>query len=203
MTNKLICFVGVMGSGKDYNAKKYIEENPNTVHINFADELREMAWDILGVKFEGEQYDKFKEGTLNFQYFDQYMEDSEQLVTGREFLQHLGTEALRKRDCNFWVKCWVSKVQEALNAGKDIVCSDLRFDNELRFALGINYSANLSYPAVPYFVFCNYISDRYDSINTHESEKFAQTLLKDGFNDGEEITIEYLRDMMCNCVDLS
>jgi len=201
--NKLISFVGVMGSGKDYRAKKYIEENPKTKHINFADELREMAWDILGVKFVGEEYDKFKEGTLNFQYFEQYAEDAEQLVTGREFLQHLGTEALRKRDCNFWVKCWVKKVQEALNDGYDVVCSDLRFDNELRFALGINYSANLHTPAVPYFVFCNYISDRYDSINTHESEKFAQTLLKDGFNDGEEITIEYLRDMMCNCVDLS
>jgi len=198
--NKLICYVGVMGSGKDFNAKKYIEENPKTKHINFADELREMAWDILGWRpNKNEEYDAFKR--TDFKDCGELRSDLS--FTGREFLQRLGTEALRKRDPNFWVKCWVKKVQEALNDGYDVVCSDCRFDNELRFAIGINYSANLSTPASPYFVFCNYISDRYDSINTHESEKFAQTLLKDGFNDGEEITIEYLRDMMCNCVDLS
>lgn len=197
--NKLICYVGCIGGGKDYQAKKYIAEHPKTKHINFADELREMSWDILGWRPNtNEEYEDFKKLSLISNE-----EVSRIEFTGREYLQRLGTEALRKRDPNFWVKCWVNKVQEALNNGYDVVCSDCRFENELRFAIGINYSANLHTPASPYFVFCNYISDRYDCTNEHESEKLAQQFLRDGFQDQQSIDIDYIRNMMCNCVDLS
>lgn len=198
--NKVICFIGCIGGGKDYQAKEYIKKHPQTKHINFADELREMAWDILGCKpFYGNQYDAFKKTHFR----DCGDTEAEISFTGREFLQRLGTEALRKRDPNFWVKCWINKVQEALNGGFDVVCSDCRFENELRFALGLNYAANLHNPCETQFVFCDYHSDRYDSLNAHESEKLAQTIKKSGeFDDLQIIPEQYFRDMFCNCMSL-
>lgn len=205
--SRLICYIGVIGSGKDYQAKRYISENPNTLHINFADELREMAWDILGWRPNtNEEYEDFKQSNMC-----QYVEADKGYClaniaridfTGREFLQRLGTEALRKRDADFWANCWKRKVNKAIAQGYDVVCSDLRFTNELECALSLKISdnpANHDYVSLtPDFIFCDYKSERYDDTNTHESEKLAQHLLDCDFMNGDRITDEFLKGVIKN-----
>ena len=186
---EIVCFLGVIGSGKDYQAQKLVNER-GFVHINFADDLRQMAWDILGWKPETpEEYEWFKKQEMVF--ISRKPCDETDKITGRQFLQNLGTEAMRKRDPNFWANCWRNQVLENLAIGKNVCCSDLRFSNELSTALSIKKhyllignSANLEDVSTK-LIFCDYKSSRYDATNTHKSEKLAQALLSQGYQDGD------------------
>ena len=184
--SKLTCLVGVIGGGKTCRGEKVVKKE-GFIHINFADELREVAWDILEWRPQNEQeYEDFKLGKINILGFG--------YINGRKFLQNLGT-AIKKRDPHFWVRCWEIKLKWLLIEGKDIVCSDLRFKNELIFALNLDISRISCYNLNKDFIFCNYKSKRYDSINEHESEKLAQIILKDGYKDGDILNICYLRNL--------
>lgn len=186
---RLVSFLGVLGGGKDFSANKLVKEG--YIKVAFADELREMAWDILGWRPDADdfdrQYDWFKKLPLNRRceintsselYLNykspgwiQYDRD----ITGRQFLQNLGTEGIRKRDPDFWARITKQKIQKLLDEGKKVVTTDARFSNEIQSLSELGAQ----------FIFCNYKSDRYDATNTHESEALAQSLLKRGFQDGD------------------
>lgn len=159
------CFLGVIGSGKDYQCKKLLEYKYK--QINFADPLREMAWNILNWRPASSlEYDIFKKKTINMFNYKTDLSDPVFSLTGREFLQYLGSY-MRKLDDNFWVNLWAKEVLK-YSKEYDICCSDLRYENELYKAQEIN--ADIYY--------CNYISDRYEPNNPHESEKLAQSLIQ-------------------------
>ena len=188
--NNLIAFLGCIGAGKDFNAKKLIEKG--YVQINFADDLRDMCWEILRWKPANEQeYEAFKTRYLSGLYEDSieineegeeetfgYAEEPFGLkLTGRQVLQHLGA-SLRDRDPEFWVKCWTNKVKKALSENKKVVCSDARHVNEIQAVMDLGGTAK----------FCNYLSSRYSNTDPHISEALAQGLLKIGFVDGDIIS---------------
>lgn len=174
--SNVTCFIGVLGSGKDHQSRKLVKEG--YVQINFADELREMAWSILGWRPENDlEYDWFKKGQI---YVPNYGE-----INGRIFLQNIGS-TMRKKDINYWVKCWIDKASLEVNKGNKVCCSDCRFLNEIRYALRLGSN----------FIFCNYKSSRYDDKNTHESEHLAQRFLKEGFKDLQEIEKSYLMEIL-------
>ena len=198
--SKLLCLIGVMGSGKDYRAKQFIKDSEtfgySMVHVNFADELREMMWDLLNWKPKNdEEYEYFKKGSIvDLGYaerlFDPYVYSIS--LTGRQLLQRMGTEVIRKRDPYFFVNQWKNKVDSLLCENKNVVCSDLRFINELKAAFNVAGNTKTKKE----FIFCNYISDRYDATNTHESEQLAQRILSDNYKDGELIDISYLLSLV-------
>lgn len=184
--SKVICFIGVLGSGKDHQSRKLVKEG--YVQINFADELREMAWSILGWRPKNdEEYDLFKHSTIESFIPASHKNNKTGFTvslmgsTGRQFLQNLGS-TMRERDPDYWVKCWFDKALKALSEGNKVCCSDCRFLNEVNQGMRLGSD----------FIFCNYKSSRYDAENTHESEHFAQKLLLEGLKDLQEIDKDYL-----------
>lgn len=175
MKNKIRAFVGTIGSGKGYRCDQLMNSNPNYIKVDFADELRSMAFKLLGWKPKDvTEYEKFKAGDI---YIDGFG-----FVYGRVFLQRLG-ETMRDIDKDFWIKLWTKRVDKLLSMGYDIVISDARHPNELE-AIS-KYKSKLDAKAY----FCNYISDRYDCKNAHISEKMAQDFLAQGLQDGDEIIL--------------
>lgn len=172
----LVCFIGCMGSGKDYQSRLLVEKGYKL--INIGDSLREMAWDILGwTPANDEEYEEFKKANIIFEGITE--------LSGRKFLQNLGTEAIRKRFPNFWIDLWKNKIKSELSSGNNVVCSDIRFLKEIETAISISPEVKV--------IFCDYRSERYNSTDTHESEKLAQMVLNDGYNDGDTISHQYLK----------
>lgn len=176
---EVVCSVGVIGSGKDFLAQEYIAKGYK--FINFADELREIAWELLSWRPRNkEEYELFKQGKIFIEGFG--------YVDGRIFLQNVGT-SLRKRDPDYWIKLWRTNVEKELVNGNSVVCSDVRFINELQTALYLYRKEKFNKK----IIFCDYMSKRRNDKNEHVSEKFAQYLIKQNkFKHREELSLDYL-----------
>jgi hypothetical protein len=188
----IIGLVGVIGSGKTYTRDQYVAKGFTA--IDFKDALIEMAEDLVGFKIT--DYDRFKrtlvglpdhDNTLPADKYPPHVLTQDVLaryptaLTGRVLLQRLGTECMRRRDPDYWVKQWAAKVDKLDDIR--VVCADCRFPNEI---------AIIRSTARRYFVpsriqFCNYKSDRYDATSSHESEEMAQEYLRRGYADGQVI----------------
>lgn len=168
------CFVGVMGSGKDFQCQKLIEEE-GYIKLAFADCLRDMVWKMLDWKpATNEEYDLFKKGLYSVPRYGK--------LNGRLLLQRIG-ETMRQIDPDFWVKQMQKNIETAISSGYSKICiSDARYVNELRLL------QSYSWKAIVDIRFCDYHSDRYDDKNKHESELLAQRLLSLGFEDGDIIS---------------
>jgi len=160
--SKIIAFIGPKKSGKDYNCGKLVVES-GFLHVNFADELKEVCWDILNWRpKDNNEYELFKQGKIYINCFG--------YINGRLFLQNLGTEAIRKRDSGFWANCWYNRIKT--EEGRNICCSDVRFLNEIDKVLKFDNE----------FYFTNYTLDvGYDLNDYHESERLSHFILSNGY----------------------
>lgn len=207
MSPKLYGFVGVIGSGKNYQQERLVKEG--WVAIDFKDELIDMCSDLVGYDIR-QDYDTFKRYIIGFdkahsalekpltdrQYEDfntGCLEGSPLAMTGRRLLQRMGTEVMRKRDPDYWVNAWRKKVDAALRDGKNVAVADVRFQNEAEAIKGFEFQSYA--PIDAKIIFCDYRSERYDDKSTHESEKMAQEFKRMGYRDQEEIKM--------TCVDPS
>lgn len=187
---KIICFIGVIGSGKSYQGEilvnnRYKEPRANKYTIvNFADEIYMQVGKILGIDLEDR---------ANRKYFKLIYPDA------RQILQNYGN-LRREEDSRYWVDKWADKVSDLRN--ENIVCPDVRFLNEVQVVLDFEQELDDMIDGVYKhwydvdFVFCDYHSSRYQSDNPHESEKLAQRMLKDGLEDGDKISHKYLRGLI-------
>jgi hypothetical protein len=193
--------MGVIGSGKDFQAKNMAKTCPGDwVQIDFKDALIDMCEDIVGFPIRA-RYEEFKEYIIGFQhpnaalagtlqresqlvFSKQCCKDYPQAMTGRRLLQRVGTDAMRKRDPDYWVHAWAQSAAAAIQAGKSVSCGDCRFLNEMliveELAKQLEVSATIT--------FCDFRSKRYDATATHESERLAQQILASGVKDLEQIT---------------
>lgn len=190
---KVVGFMGVKGSGKDHRAGK-LASSGKCVVVDFKDELLDFASDVVGYDVR-EDYDWFKEAPLGMRrprnkFIEQFVREQVKelrargadLLTGRKFLQRFGTDAMRKRDRNYWVRKWRGRAKGAMLQGFGVACADCRFDNEARTILRMGGRLEL----------CDFRSKRYDADDTHESERLAQALLALGYRDGDAIGREAL-----------
>ncbi len=167
-------YLGLLGSGKNHLAEVHscgLKLKPETVA--FADGLREMIWRFLGWKPKNEDdYIAFK------RHFVLSTMDKEEL-TGRDFLQRLGTECVRYADEDFWVRLTAKRISEIEN---DLfLVTDCRFENEIKFLLNDeNIDAT--------FYYCNYKNIETVDGYVHESEQLAVDLLKENFMHRQNIT---------------
>lgn len=168
---EVVGFVGVIGSGKDYRADLLVHQE-GYVRVDFKDELLDMASDLVGydVRSDYEWFKQWPIGILRhpnrilceFIKMDakKMLEEHPKAMTGRMLLQRLGTEVIRKRDPDYWVKAWKTRALRDLAAPRRI-----------------GHRA----------VFCDYHSSRYDAASKHGSEKMAQAFLRLGLKDQQEI----------------
>lgn len=192
MRPEIVSFIGVIGSGKDFQAETL--RKSGYVRIDFKDELLNMASDIAGYDVR-EDYDWFKENIVGirrpsnrfqeaFAFTDKrdMLLSNPEIMTGRRLLTRLGTETMRKRDKDYWVKQFVAKAKATLADGHGVVNADCRFLNEVESILDI--------PVASQFRFCNYRSERYNPVLAHASERLAQALLRNGMKDMHVIRAE-------------
>jgi len=198
---KLICMIGPINGGKDFRANQFKSDSRvfgySMEHINFADELREMMWDLLDWRPKNnKEYEEFKTGTMmmhEMSIVTNYQTDID--ITGRELLQNLGTEVMRKRVPNFWSDMWRGKVEKALDEGKNVVCSDLRFINEYKTALGVSTGKDKN-PPKKEFIYCCYKPEERNLDAKHSSEVLACELYKAGCRDGDIIPFDLIENII-------
>lgn len=192
-TPEIFAFLGVIGSGKDHRAAQITATHER---VDFKDALIEMVSDILGYDIRPE-YEWFKEALIGFRKPDNPLREgmvrSEMadlkkrypwLMTGREMLQRVGTDVMRKRDPDYWVDQWYVRAGRLLQEGKSVVVADCRFANEVDTLLKMS----TIHGGVASFIFCDYRSPRYDPTSPHESERVAQALLAMGCDDGQVLS---------------
>lgn len=171
MKREVIAFIGRQGSGKSYQSKTLVKER-GFKKLSFADPLREIAFNVIGMNFkEGmKQYDELKRTNiingLNF----------------RNILENLGA-SVRKFDKDFWANALVSKIKECAD---NIVIDDMRYPNE--YEILRNYCSNHGILFKAFF--CNYKSEVYDENNQHESAGLSNYLANVGYEDLQLISLK-------------
>ena len=188
--------LGCIGGGKDHQTNLLVAQG--SVRVDFKDSLLDLAADIAGYDIRAD-YDFFKRAIVGVKRPDNQLmlayalEDMKKLeqanpdvMTGRRLLTRLGTEAMRKRDKDYWVHLYVQAAGKILANGMDVTTADCRFLNEVRAVRNLSAEAR--------FVFCDFRSERYDPLYAHESERLAQALLKIGAKDGQLLTSKEFRE---------
>jgi len=171
MKREIIAFVGRQGSGKSYQASQLVKER-GFKKLSFADPLREIAFNIIGMDFEEgmKKYDELKRteiiNGLNF----------------RNILENLGA-SVRKFDEDFWARALVKNIQETAS---NIVIDDMRYPNEFIAIRNYCNSTNSEFNAY----YCNYKSEVYEEQNPHESAALSNYLASVGYNDLQLIDIK-------------
>lgn len=92
----------------------------------FADPLREVVSTLLGISIDYTYTDMFKTSPIELPY---YKSGTDQIMTGREFLQLIGTDLLRNQlSENVWVNALLAKYRPK----NTWIITDVRFPNELK-----------------------------------------------------------------------
>ncbi len=193
----IIAHSGVIGGGKDHQCFILIKDQ-GFVRVDFKTALCEMAYDLVGYDIRME-YDWFKEAIVGVRkpahpllemalraQMKELRAKCPGIVTGRILLQRLGTEVMRSREADYWVKEWSKRVDAAAQSGAvGVACGDCRFPNEIRAVMMLGGEVR----------FCDYHSHRYDALATHKSERMAQIFLRMGLRDGDLILAKHVYEM--------
>lgn len=172
---EIIGFCGVIGSGKDYRCKEYVEKG--YTRIAFADPLRELCYATVGWKTtDSSHYELFKSNYWNpiYKKIDAF--------NGRDLLERLGKHIMFMFGEDIWVKLLEKKIENE-NIQK-VVIPDVRYKEEIKSILNKNGK----------IFFCNYKSLRYE-IRKTKPEQLAQLLIAKGFKDGDDVT-QFLSDFI-------
>lgn len=177
---KIVSFIGVIGSGKDYASKKLLEENPGAKILGFSDGVREFTWAFLGWRpKDEEEYEYFKANKVMVLNGIDWL--SVHNLTGRQMLENIA-EHMRSIDPEYWGKYWFERAKTLLATTDTLIVPDCRRDEEARKIINLASHLNIDRS----FHFTNYKSHRYE-IRDHISEKFAQHFLNEGYAHGEKI----------------
>jgi hypothetical protein len=115
----LIALCGAAGSGKNTVADRLVKEH-GFYHIAFADPLYEMVSIVTGLPREDLEDREVKETVIDWLG-----------KSPRELLQSLGTEWGRNAvNEQIWIMAAFRRVADLDAAGRDVVITDARFDNE-------------------------------------------------------------------------
>lgn len=180
MEKEIIAFIGVIGSGKDYNTKKAHEARKGSKILGFSDGVREFTWNMLGWKPSDErEYEYFKENRV--MVLNGYDWPAIHTATGRQLLENVADQ-MRRYDPEFWGKYWKEKAKRELAVTDCLIVPDCRHTEEAEKIITLASHMGIRYQ----FYFCNYKSEKYE-IRDHSSEKFAQKLIDVGAKDGSAI----------------
>ena len=168
---KVRAFCGIEKSGKDYSVKRLVT-TMGFKRVAFADLLREMAFNTIGMDFKTgmERYEELKETKL--------IND----LTFRNILENLGS-SIRKYDENFLPRAVVKFIGSCV---ENVAISDLRYPNEYWLLKKYCEENKIDFK----LIFCDYHSEKYNPENKHESTAFANYLKGLGYKDQEYVKEE-------------
>lgn len=175
--NKLYCFIGVIGSGKDHQCDLLVNSGKFDYKLSIADGVREFFYELFDINpFSNDEYNENKESVVIWvlKKLDKGIDRLNEL-TFRKMLQNIG-KTLRKYKSNFWIDRLIDKMDIWYNyvdevPGFNICINDVRYKNELKALF--DYET----PHETKFFFTNYKSDRYNNTDKDVSEQLAQYIL--------------------------
>lgn len=171
MSKLIIGLCGVIGSGKDYLADKYVSEG--YIKVPLAEPLKKIIFETFKIKSNNHTtYEMFKENYWNptFKILPSF--------SGRDVLQ-LGNVVRKILDENIWVNAW----EKSISDYSKIVVPDVRYYNEAQKIISLGGK----------IIYCNYKSIKYNSKIKLESEQMAQELLGKNFQHNEDITQFFIK----------
>jgi len=131
MNKTIIGISGKKRAGKDTTAKVLQETLPNAIILYFANTLKKVAAVALGY-----QYDHFFKDENKFK---EYEIAPGVTMTGREFLQKVGTESFRDNiHKDFWVHSLMKQIEYLPENIEYVIIPDVRFENEYEAILERN-----------------------------------------------------------------
>lgn len=178
---KIYAFIGVIGSGKDYNSNKLLSKIEGSKKLGFSDGVRDFTFDFLGVKNvnpDSEEYSHFKEDYHLFSFG----KNKNLSITGRKLMEN-AADKMRSYDPEFWGKEWLKKIEKVMTYTVTVITPDVRHLEELEKLINVCEKNGWEYE----IKFTDFKSDRYE-IREHSSEYLAQSIIKAGFSDGDDIT---------------
>lgn len=119
---------------KDYSFYEYAHMNlwPYVKVYHFADMLKEISISLFGLSYEqvyGNDEQKNTETNILWENMPENTDHITGNMTAREFLQHFGTNVIRKIKDEAWVEATINKIlQENTNLA---IIPDVRFPNEV------------------------------------------------------------------------
>lgn len=120
--SQIVCFIGVIGSGKDYAADKLVKKG--FIKVKIADEIYNETANEFSINLSNyENKEHFKITPISIEG---------KIISGREFLDNKG-KYRRTKNRDYWVNEWWQKIKPLIDKNKNVTCSDLRFLNELKF----------------------------------------------------------------------
>jgi hypothetical protein len=124
---RVVALLGYAQSGKDEAAKVLVEEG-GFVRVAFADAVREC---LLALDPHIQLGPNSFVGLSSYVYLWGW-DKAKQNPDVRRLLQRLGTEVVRDRiDSRAWADIGRSKVTDAIEQGRSVVVTDVRFPNEV------------------------------------------------------------------------
>lgn len=126
----IIAFAGRKQSGKtsacEFTGNVYSQTlQKNSTIYNFADPLKKMCIDILGLTYE----QCYGSDESKNEYVSCLWPDSGKSMTAREVMQYVGTNVFRKMQHNVWADATIRKIQDE-NLPLALI-ADCRFPNEV------------------------------------------------------------------------
>jgi hypothetical protein len=163
---KVIAFIGYSGSGKDFEARKYLQQDFEKIRMSQA--VQDIVYKQLGINEQELEYQDLKNNMfwLPNTYF-----------TGRDLMNGL-TEGINEIDPTFWFRIWREKV---IKSKCNVVVTDVRYVQSVSFLFHPTFETKI--------YFCNYKSNRYKIQNNVTEEMITDILkLKPDLNHLDDIT---------------
>lgn len=179
---KIIAFIGVRGSGKDYCANATMESSKlsgyKKLKVGFSDSVRNTTFQELNVYPKTpEEYDEFKKTVY---YHDKFLYGK----TGRDWLEYFG-EGLREKFPLTWCNRLIDKVR--FTPCEVLIVTDCRFPHEAMALLSLSRENKADIQ----FIFCDYRSGRYDDTE-NEPNRMALGIREQGTKHLDDITKLFL-----------
>ncbi len=169
---KFLVFMGVIGSGKDFNIQNVRATEKSSESLAFADPMREALWKELGYTPKNhEAYEAFKVSLTKCPITG---DD----IPGRKVMENYSN--FRKRGNPYvWLDMSLERMRDihSCHDTKFLLVTDCRFEYEVGSLLALAEELNSEIE----FTFCNYKSDKYNATAPLASERLAQQFVACGF----------------------
>lgn len=191
MQIEIIGLIGVIGSGKSYKQKKYVEEG--FFELNLADSMKEFIWSVIDWTPSDKHQERLFKDSYGVSILTQDIPNRlVHSISGRNFLINFGQKMKTLTHDNIWIEKTVMKINRQINNKVNkFVIGDVRFYNEVSGLKNLKYYREKEYDDKVdlKFIFSDYRSESYQVNREEPSEKFAISFLDKGLSDGEIINI--------------